>query len=313
MDGNILFAVLAGILLAIQLSIAWGARRHIPTRVKPYLPWKLLLLFLTVFQLTLVRSLARGGEAGVALDDPWKVGALLLLLAQLRIIWGVWGGVPARRFVVELLDAALIAFLLVFLIVRPFVVQAFYIPSGSMTPTFLVGDRILVNKFIYHLNTPHRGDVIVFAAPPQALMGDSKKDFVKRLIGLPGDRLQVKEFDGVYINGERVQGPPEAAVPDYNWPADAMGELADPYTVPDGCYFVLGDNRNQSRDSHAWQNPVTQQPQPELEAGRVLGKAVVIFWPPQRIRLVSDNHDVRVSSNYSVVRDLTGRPAAAAP
>ncbi len=220
------------------------------------------------------------------LDESWKIAALIGLLAFLRIVWGLWRTAPARRFSLELLDSGLIAFILVFLVIRPFVVQAFYIPSESMVPTLVPHDRILVNKFIYRLNEPQRGDIIVFDAPREALTGAERKDFVKRLIGLPGDLVEVKHADGVYINGRRLEEAPGVALPDYDWPRDNAGRFgSEPYRIPDGYYLVLGDNRPESNDSHSWG---------VLEAERVLGKAVVVFWPPTRIRLLSDNHEVRL-------------------
>ena len=103
------------------------------------------------------------------LDSPQKIAALIGLLVFLRIVWGLWEEAPYRRFAAEALDSALIAFILVFVLVRPFVVQAFFIPSPSMVPTLRERDRILVNRFIYSLTAPQRGDVIVFHAPRAAL------------------------------------------------------------------------------------------------------------------------------------------------
>jgi signal peptidase I len=251
------------------------------------------------------------------LDQPWKIAALIGLLAFLRIVWGLWRQAPARSFMLELLDSGLIAFVLVFLLIRPFVVQAFYIPSGSMMPTLMGpfqpgqesegapirvgpfsrrGDRILVNKFIYRLNPPRRGDIIVFRAPPQAVEGDVKKDFVKRLIGLPGDSVRIRKGDGVYINGERLQEAPGVPPPNYDWPDWPVGTygITDEtgYRVPPGCYFVLGDNRNASADSHRWIDLGTGTPMPAVESWRVLGKAMVVFWPPSRLGLAGDNHQV---------------------
>ncbi len=235
------------------------------------------------------------------LDQPWKIAAVIGLLAFLRIAWGLWHTAPGRTFMVELLDSGLIAFVLVFMLIRPFVVQAFYIPSESMVPTLVPHDRILVNKFVYRLNKPHRGDVIVFDAPRQALYGDDHKDFVKRLIGLPGDKIRIRREDGVYINGKRLEDPSGIPRPDYDWPVDDFGAPSvEPYKVKAGCYFVLGDNRNTSNDSHRWIDPLTQQPAPELEANRVLGKAMVIFWPPTRIGLASDHEDVQVTEETKV-------------
>src|SRR5205823_6429741 len=99
------------------------------------------------------------------------------------------GGRAATESAAEFLESALIAIVLVFLVIRPFVVQAFYIPSGSMQPTLMVGDRILVNKFIYRIVKPNRGDVVVFVAPH--LASTDEKDFIKRIVGLPGDTVQV--------------------------------------------------------------------------------------------------------------------------
>jgi signal peptidase I len=227
------------------------------------------------------------------LDQPWKIAALIGLLAFLRIVWGLWHSAPARKFMVELLDSGLIAFILVFVLIRPFVVQAFFIPSTSMVPTLLPGDRIIVNRFIYRLNPPRRGDIIVFNAPPQALqLGDGQKDFVKRLIGLPGDDVVVRAGKGVYVNGKLLPNPPGVPLPDYDWPEPE----AAPYHVPEGYYIVLGDHRAgepESYDSHLWRDPMTGRPMPALEADRVLGKALVTFWPPPRIGLVSDGQQPR--------------------
>jgi signal peptidase I len=249
------------------------------------------------------------------LDQPWKIAALIGLLAFLRIVWGLWRRAPARPFMLELLDSGLIAFVLVFLLIRPFVVQAFYIPSSSMRPTLMgplkvrlgsakdservgifskQGDRILVNKFIYRLNPPQRGDIIVFQAPPQAVHGSGRKDFVKRLIGLPGDVIQIKRNDGVYLNGSLLKEPPGVPLPGYDWPLDAYGRPdGGGYRVPDGCYFVLGDNRNESADSHKWEDAGGNS-RPDVEAWRVLGKAMVVFWPPSRISLAGDNRQIRL-------------------
>jgi signal peptidase I len=228
------------------------------------------------------------------LDESWKIAALIGLLAFLRIVWGLWRSAPARRFSLELLDSGLIAFILVFLVIRPFVVQAFYIPSESMMPTLAPHDRILVNKFVYRLNDPRRGDIIVFDAPPEALPTPPNKDNVKRLIGLPGDLVEVKSGDGVYINGKWLEEAPDVALPTYDWPEDKAGRFAsEPYRIPEGYYFVLGDNRPYSNDSHSWG---------VLEAKRVLGKAVVVFWPLTRIRLLGDNHEVRLQEDAKTVQ-----------
>jgi len=247
----------------------------------------------------------------MTLDQPWKIAVLIAVLAFLRILWGLWHSAPARRFMVELLDSGLIAFVLVFLLIRPFVVQAFWIPSGSMSPTLLPGDRILVNKFVYRLGEPKRGDIVVFDAPPQALQGPEKRDFVKRLIGLPGDEIQIRRYEGVYVNGHLLKEPAGIPLPDYDWPVDDLGLPARPYRVPQGCYFVLGDNRVDSNDAHRWHDPVTGESRPELEASRVLGKAMVVFWPPTRIGLVGDHRDLKLAPETSLAQARVGHEAPA--
>ncbi len=237
----------------------------------------------------------------LSLDQSWKIAVVIGLLAFLRIVWGLWRQAPGRAFMVELLDSGLIAFVLVFMLIRPLVVQAFWIPTGSMEPTLLPGDRILVNKFLYRLNPAQRGDIIVFDAPEQALMEAGRKDYVKRLIGLPGDKIMIKREDGVYVNGRRMEEPTEIPRPEYDWPIDELGRpLEEPYEVPAGCYFVLGDNRNESNDSHRWFDKLTGKPRPEVEINRVLGKAMVIFWPPGRIRLASDHHQLSLREDTRV-------------
>jgi signal peptidase I len=300
----------------------------------------------------------------------------------------------------EFVESALIAIVLVFLIIRPFVVQAFYIPSGSMENTLLIEDRILVNKFIYHFRDPQTHDIVVFHAPKVGItnvpVSADEKDFIKRVIGQPGDTVQVfpdallvdgkrgvqlvnddalrgspnflnreehglaveKDRDpqiqgnvmkmngdprvvttpsgqaelrdgSLWVNGERMTyvGGPEGYRTDNDlarfgaetgvqglvyyqgqssYPAlivlkgnkltyrggyvSRNGQpMKEPYIrqtpryempeykVPPGYYFVMGDNRNDSNDSHAW-GP--------LEKDRIIGKAMLIFWPLTRIRLL---------------------------
>lgn len=237
------------------------------------------------------------------LDQPWKIAALIGLLTFLRIVWGLWREAPSRKFMVELLDSGLIAFILVFIIIRPFVVQAFYIPSESMIPTLRPGDRILVNKFIYRLNPPKRGDVIVFDAPQYALQdGEGKKDYVKRLVGLPGDKIEVRRDEGVFVNDELLLDAPGVPLPERDWPEDEWHHPSGTrYEVPAHGYFVMGDNRNRSNDSRLWMDRRTGRYHPELAANRILGKAMVIFWPPHRIGLVSDSSQVYLPNPPQIV------------
>ncbi len=231
-----------------------------------------------------------GSGTVLAFDNPWHIAALIGLAVALRL-WSAYTQVfelspvlhNARAAVVEFLDSALIALLLVFCILRPFVVQAFWIPSGSMEPTLQVNDRILVNKFVYHFREPYVSDIIVFRAPPAADHLD--RDFIKRVVGTPGDRIAVLPFDGLYRNGRRADEPYIKETPDYMWP-DVTGATVN---VPDDYLLVFGDNRNHSNDSHQWQAMTAGhewEARPFLPRENVLGKAMVIFWPPGRIRIV---------------------------
>jgi len=171
----------------------------------------------------------------------------------------------AAKSAAETAESLLIAVVLVFLVIRPFLIQAFFIPSGSMIPTLLVRDHILVNKFVYRFQEPRYGDIIVFRAPPAA--SPDEKDFIKRLIGKEGDTIEIKEA-AVYRNGKPLEEGYVAEPPVY--------EMA-PITVPEDSFFVMGDNRNNSQDSHAWG---------ALARDRVIGKAMVRFWPLNRLGLL---------------------------
>ncbi len=172
---------------------------------------------------------------------------------------------------------AIIIALILALFIRTFVVQAFKIPSGSMIKTLLIGDHILVNKFIYgvrdpftrkewvDLGEPERGDVVVFIFPL-----DPKKDFIKRVIGLPGDMVEIVDKK-VYVNGKLFHDPPGVQHTDPNiipgnvQPRDNMG----PVKVPEDHLFVMGDNRDESFDSRFWGFVPIKD---------VLGKAFLIYW-----------------------------------
>lgn len=154
--------------------------------------------------------------------------------------------------------------------IRQFVAEARYIPTGSMEPTLQVNDRLVVEKISYHLTVPERGDIVVFW-PPEELTpaGQPRNAFIKRVIGLPGDTVEVKDGK-VLINNELISEEYIKAPPNYQW---------GPKTVPKESYIVFGDNRNNSVDSHAW-------PRPFLPEDQIIGKAVVRFWPPNRIGLL---------------------------
>jgi signal peptidase I len=164
----------------------------------------------------------------------------------------------------EFLIILLVAFALVFGVVRPFVLEAFYIPSGSMLPTLKVGERVFVNKFIYRFSEPQRGDIVVFRDVEGA-----DEDLIKRVVGLPGDEVAVQ--NGVLsLNGE----PQEEPYVNTRFPDDSF---YGPTKVPEGEVFVMGDNRSNSADSRVF-GPVPME--------NVEGEAVVAFWPPSRIGLL---------------------------
>jgi len=162
--------------------------------------------------------------------------------------------------------------LILALFIRTFFVQAFKIPTGSMKPTFMENDRILVDKLTYRFKLPQRGDIIVFKYP-----ADTKKDFVKRLIAFGGETVEIKN-GSVYIGGKRIEEP-EGIVRNYyynrnDWP---YGREAQQFTVPDNQFFALGDNSAQSSDSRNWGF---------VPKSYLKGRAIMIYWPPSRVRLI---------------------------
>lgn len=199
-----------------------------------------------------------------SLSIPTMILGVSALLVASRIIVKRAYAIPpvVRTSIVETLDACIFAAVLSLVIIT-FVVQAFYIPSGSMEPTLMINDRILVAKFLYRLEPIQRGDVIVFRYPL-----NPQRDFVKRVMGLPGDRAQLKE-GVVYINGQRISEKGYTIKPDF-------GNYG-PVTAPQGEYFVLGDNRNNSEDSRFFGY---------VPRANIIGKAIFIYWPPQRIGFV---------------------------
>jgi len=157
-----------------------------------------------------------------------------------------------KRFIKEYLEPIIIA-VLIALVVRAFIVQAFKIPSSSMEPTLLVGDHILVNKFIYGIRIPYtnikffqyrkpkRGDIIVFVFPK-----DRRKDFIKRVIGTEGEKVEILR-NKIYINNELIDDP----WGHFGMPRPSMEDFG-PVKVPEGSLFVMGDNRDNSQDSRFW-------------------------------------------------------------
>ncbi len=148
--------------------------------------------------------------------------------------------------------------------IRTFVAEARWIPSGSMEPTLQINDRLIVDKVSYRIQSPQRGDIVVFN-PTDTLKAQNFNDaFIKRVIGLPGDKVEVK--DGrVLINGIPLPEEYIADKPQYQY---------GPVKVPLNSYLMLGDNRNNSYDSHYWGF---------VPRDRIIGKAVVRFWPLKRV------------------------------
>lgn len=153
----------------------------------------------------------------------------------------------------EWLEVIVVAFVLA-MMVQTYVVKPFKIPSGSMENTLQVGDMIFVNRFVYFFHPPQRGDVVVFKYPE-----NPNQDFIKRLIGLSGDTVAISDGK-VLINGKAIA---ESYIKEA--PEDDYG----PVVVPENSYLMLGDNRNNSRDSRFWGY---------LPKSMIKGKAFVIYW-----------------------------------
>ncbi|MBS1116228.1 MAG: Peptidase signal peptidase [candidate division NC10 bacterium] len=169
---------------------------------------------------------------------------------------------PRAKSVVREYAEALIIAVLLALVIRTFVVQAFKIPSGSMLPTLQIGDHILVNKFLYYFQGIRRGDIIVFKFPQ-----DETRDFIKRVIGMPGDTVEIRDKQ-VLINGAPLNEP-YAVYGD--WPVARFGEREKlgPLVVPPDRLFMMGDNRDHSMDSRVWGF---------LDVNKVKGKAFIVYF-----------------------------------
>ena len=151
------------------------------------------------------------------------------------------------------------AFLVAF-VVKTFLIQAFFIPSGSMLPTLHEDDRVLVNKLSYDLHDVHRGDLVVFERPENEAAGQIK-DLIKRVVGLPGERIESRD-GAVYIDGDLLEEP---------YLADGAETTGlEPQTVPEGHVFVMGDNRGDSMDSRVFH---------AINEDLIVGRAFVRVWP----------------------------------
>lgn len=160
-------------------------------------------------------------------------------------------------------DSIIVAFVIA-MIIRTFFIQAFKIPSGSMLETLQIGDHILVNKVSYVISEPQVNDIVVFEFPI-----DPGKDFIKRVIGVPGDKIKIVD-KVLYRNGEKVDSPfaifgSNIILPASVSPRDNVAE----FTVPQGLYFVMGDNRDYSFDSRFWGF---------VKKDAIIGRAFIIYW-----------------------------------
>ena len=161
----------------------------------------------------------------------------------------------------------------IYLILR-IVIQSSIVTNISMEPTLVAGQRLIVVKAVYHFQEPQRGDIIVLHPPI-----DPENEYVKRLIGLPGDRIEVKN-GSVYVNNVRLFEPYIKVAPLYTF---------GPYIVPENHFFVLGDNRNNSSDSHTGWTVIRQE---------IVGKAWLRIWPPHKWGTVGNYPlDTQVTSN----------------
>jgi signal peptidase I len=181
----------------------------------------------------------------------------------------------------EYLEAGIFAAFIALFIIRPFIIQTFKIPTGSMRPTLIERDLILVNKFLYGpkvplttwrlpgLRQPIRGDIIVFIYPD-----DPRKFFIKRLVGLPGETIEIRGGT-IYANDKPVQDPAFTKIYYYN--QGDYGKEGQKITVPKDGYFVLGDNSASSLDSRYWGF---------VPKNNLLGKAIIIYFPFTRVRII---------------------------
>ncbi|PKL79035.1 MAG: signal peptidase I [Candidatus Melainabacteria bacterium HGW-Melainabacteria-1] len=176
----------------------------------------------------------------------------------------------------ELIETVVVAFLLAIMI-RATLAEARFIPSGSMIPSLLVGDRLIVEKLSYYFKSPERGEIVVFYPPDSAQqpldggerlmrwLGFTREAaYIKRVVALPGETIEIKQgqvlIDGQVLDEPYIKGPP----------IDEMG----PRQIPPNHYFMMGDNRNNSRDSRVWGT---------LPRENVIGKTFLRFWPVQRL------------------------------
>lgn len=154
--------------------------------------------------------------------------------------------------------------LLLALLIKTFLVQAFYIPSDSMYPTLKTNDRVLVNKLSYKLHDVHRRDIVVFTKPENEV--SDIKDLVKRVIGLPNETIEAHD-NHIYVDGRRLS--------EKYLPRGTVTSDFEPVKIPDGRIWVMGDNRTRSEDSRVF-GPIRES--------SIVGRVFVRIWPPNRLR-----------------------------
>lgn len=213
--------------------------------------------------------------------DTIFYGMFIALAAAEILLRGVLK-VRKTNVLLEYVDSGFVAVILA-LVIRTLLIQTFFIPSGSMENTLLIQDKLIVNKFIYGtrvpftdrtllaVREPRRGDIMVFQYPR-----DPKKKYIKRCMGLPGDVLAMKD-KVFYVNGQPLNEPYASWRDSRNLASPHPRDNFGPITVPEGHYFMLGDNRDESADSRFWGF---------LPRKLIEGKAWVIYWPITRWRVV---------------------------
>ena len=214
--------------------------------------------------------------------QTWIVGALIFMSLsflfrerlrqqwhEIRTDWKKWFRYMWKEWGEPFVIAAAIA-----IVIRTFLLGPYKIPTGSMRPTLIEGDRIFVDKISYRFRAPRRGEIIVFKFPE-----DPKKDFVKRLIAFGGEKVSIK--NGIaYVNGTRLEDLADVSGYYYynrnDWKYGQEGQVTE---VPQDAYFVLGDNSAHSSDSRNWGF---------VPEKYLIGRAFLVWWPPNRIGLLEE-------------------------
>jgi len=244
---------------------------------------------------------------------PLELLALIAVFAIVRVAISIRPSAPvaagaartapsARTVIREYLDAFIVAGLVALFLIT-FVVRTFFIPSASMEPTLQIHDVLLVNEFEYRFAKPHQGDIVVFPPPVT-----STNDFIKRAVGVPGDTIRVHNGvvyrNGVALNEPYIESKPayELEIKNYSiyvdgQPLDPAGANVPPRSmwsapdrIPNGCYLMFGDNRNNSEDSHIWGFAQTSGTfmagQRKGENASFTGHAFLLFYPLNRLRIL---------------------------